>query len=153
MPKLYFKTVIVVLFVLLAAVPQLFCKEVSVSTLVDRYRSETDIQKSDILKDYSSDKIDISGVVSDVSSEDTFDVVNDVKRDYYKVVTEIENTDKGNPYRAILIYKNEDNVKNINKGDKITFSGSIIKVVDEKLYLSVWLTADDLTEKEKSLFK
>lgn len=34
-----------------------------------------------------------------------------------------------------------------------SYSGRIIKVVDEGLYLSVWLTDENLTKEEDRLFK
>ena len=130
-----------------------FCQDAKIIDLVDKYCDDTDIQKAAIAKEYTDKKIVASGIVADVSDENTFDVVNDVERHYYKVVTDTENTPWRNSYRAILIYKDINTAKNINKGQPITLRGNIIKVVDDRLYLSVWLSADELTEHEKELFK
>ena len=130
-----------------------FCQDATIIQLVDKYTNDTDVQKAAVEKEYLGKKITVSGIVTDVSDENTFDIVNDVERHYYKVVTDAGNTPQKNPYRAVLIYKNLDAVKKINKGQPVTFRGNVIKVVDEKLYISVWLSADDLTEHEKELFK
>jgi len=130
-----------------------FCEDAGVSRLVDEYNKDTDIQKSVIDKEYAGKKIMVEGTVDDVGQEKTFDVVNDAERVYYKVTTNIKNSAGGNAYRAILIYKDINKVRNINKNQRIAFSGDLIKVVDELLYLSIWLSADPLTEHEKELFR
>lgn len=140
-------------FLLFAAVNLSLAQDIGITELVDKYSKDTDIQRAAITGEYLGKNITVSGTVADVRNEDTFDIVNDVKRYYYKVITEPENTPAGNSYRAILIYKDKAKVENINKGQKITFGGNIIKVLDERLYLSVWLSADDLTPAEKELFK
>ncbi len=142
-----------VLLFLFATASSSFCEDVGIAQLVDKYKNDTDIQRAEVVKEYLGKKIALSGTVSDASDENTFDVVNDVERDYYKVVTTVENTAAGNPYRAVLIYKDIDKVKNLNKGQTINFSGNIIKIQDDRLYLSVWLSADELTEHERELFK
>ena len=147
------KVLTVVLFLTFAIIRPSFCQDVGITQLVDKYKNDTDIQRSAVEKEYLGRTITVSGMVSDVRKENTFDVVNDVKRHYYKVITNVENTPAGNPYRAVLIYKDISKVKNIDKGQKISFSGNIIRVVNERLYLSVWLSADQLTAQEKELFK
>jgi hypothetical protein len=130
-----------------------FCQEASIAQLVDKYTKDTDLQKMGVVKEYLGRKIAVSGAVNNVGEENTFDVVNDVERHYYKVILDVANTPAGNPYRAVLIYKNMDKVKNIVKGQSVVFSGEIIRVSDDKLYLSVWLSADKLTDQERELFK
>lgn len=140
------------LFLFFSACPS-FCQDISIENLVDKYNSDTDIQKKAVVSEYLGKNITVSGVVSDASDENTFDVVNDITRHYYKITTDVANTPAGNPYRAILIYKDINKVKDIDKGQKVSFAGNIIRVVDERLYLSVWLSADVLTAEEKELFK
>jgi hypothetical protein len=130
-----------------------FCQDADISLLVDQYDSGTDLQKAAIEREFIGRNISVTGIVSDVKDEDTFDVVNDVKRFYYGVITEVANTAAGNPYRAVLIYKDKNRVEDINKGQEISFTGNMIKVADDRLYLSVWLSADELTEHERELFK
>ncbi|MDD5427639.1 MAG: hypothetical protein PHI58_00160 [Candidatus Omnitrophica bacterium] len=153
MTKPGMRIVAILLFISFAVIPSLFCEDVGIDRLVDRYKNDTDVQKAEVVKEYLGKKISVSGMVNNVSSENTFDVVNDIERNYYKVVTDVENTAAGNPYRAVLIYKNKDDAAKINKGQKITFSGNIIKITDDRLYISVWLSADELTEHEIGLFK
>lgn len=157
------KIVMGVLFFSFVMVSSSFCKEaskdsgrveeISIVQLVDNYKRGTDLQKAGIVDKYLGKKIVLTGKVSDVSDENTFDVVNDDESRYYKVVTDVKNTAAGNPYKAVLIYKNIKKAEKVNKGQEITFSGNIIKVKDERLYLSVWLSADELTEHERELFK
>ncbi|MFA6321105.1 MAG: hypothetical protein WCY36_04530 [Candidatus Omnitrophota bacterium] len=153
MTKYIVRIMAVLLFFSFVMVSASFCEDADIAKLVDKYKSDTDIQRAEVIKEYMGRKIAVSGTVSDVRSENTFDIVNDVERDYYKVITDVENTPAGNPYRAVLIYKNMETAGKINKGQKIDFSGNIIKVTDDRLYLSVWLSADELTEHEKELFK
>lgn len=142
-----------ILFSLFAAAPYASCQDIKASRIVDEYVKETDLQKGALVKGYIGKTISVSGTVADVGEEDTFDVVNDIKRKYYKVVTEVEKTPCHNPYRAILIYKDKSRTENINKGQKIALNGNIIRIMDEKLYLSVWISKDELTAEERSLFK
>ena len=153
MTKPGMKIVAILLFISFAVIPSLFCEDAGITQLVDKYKNDTDVQRAEVVKEYLGKKITVSGTVNNVSSENTFDVVNDIERNYYKVVTDVENTAVGNPYRAVLIYKDQATVEKINKGQKITFSGNVIKVSDDRLYISVWLSADELTEHEIELFK
>ncbi|MDD3905857.1 MAG: hypothetical protein PHS46_04910 [Candidatus Omnitrophica bacterium] len=147
------KVLIIGFFVLIASASLSFCQETAIDSLVDKYNKDTDIQRAAVVREYLGKKIAVAGVVDNVSDENTFDVVNDIGERYYKVVTQVANTPQGNPYRAVLIYKNIDSVKSLNKGQDISFKGNIIKVVDERLYISVWLSAEELTAHEKELFK
>lgn len=130
-----------------------FCQEADITQLIDTYCKDTDLQKSAIRQEYADRKIAVTGTVSDVKDENTFDVVNDVERHYYKVITDVENTAAGNSYRAVLIYKDAGKVKDIAKGQVVSFRGNMIRIVDEGLYISVWLTADEMTAQEMELFK
>ncbi|MDD5136446.1 MAG: hypothetical protein PHX20_05160 [Candidatus Omnitrophica bacterium] len=130
-----------------------FCRDIVIGQLVDEYSGDTDIQKEAMVNKYLGSKIAVDGMVKDVKDEKTFDVVNDVERNYYKVITDVASTAAGNPYRTILIYKDKARVSGLNVGQKISLSGDIIRVVDEGLYLSVWISADPLTDHERELFK
>ena len=130
-----------------------FCQEAGMEGLVDRYVKYTDLQRTQADKEYPGKKMDVEGIVSDVGEGKTFDVANDIERVYYTVTTDVVKTPAGNAYRAILVYKDIKRVEGIDRGQKISFSGNIIRVVDEKLYISVWLSADELTPEERALFK
>ena len=130
-----------------------FCQDIGISRLVDEYNADTDIQKEAIVKKYLGSKITVDGIVKDAKDEKTFDVVNDIERNYYKVITNVNNTTAGNSYRAVLIYKDKSRVKDLKKGQNISLSGNIIRIVDERFYLSVWISAEPLTNQERELFK
>ena len=130
-----------------------FCQETSIKALVDKYIQDTDLQRARVEKEYEGKSINLNATVYDVGEGKTFDVANDIERVYYTVTTDVIKTPAGNPYRAILVYKDMDKVKDLTRGQTISFSGNIIRVVNEGLYISVWLSADKLTPEERVLFK
>jgi len=54
---------------------------------------------------------------------------------------------------VILLFKDKESVKDIDKGQSIQKDGKIIKIDDERLQIAVWLLCGDLSEKDKTLFK
>lgn len=130
-----------------------YCESIKAEKLVDQFYKETDLEKAHFAQTYKDDKIIVSAEVRDVKEEDTFDVVNDIKRRYYKVVTKTQKTAGDNDYAVILIYKNADKVRDIAKGQWVTKEGKLLRVVDEGLLLSVWLYEENLTKEERELFK
>ena len=51
------------------------------------------------------------------------------------------------------MYKDKEKLKDISKGETISKDGTIINIVDERLQISVWLYEDELTAKDRELFK
>jgi len=126
---------------------------VKVETIVEDYYKATDLQREGIFARYKTDTIIASGIVEDVKEDATFDVVNDVRRRYYKVITETLKDPQENHYRIVLVYKDLANVKNMAKGQKIAMEGRLLRLVDEGLFLSVWLSEEKLSAEEMALFK
>lgn len=130
-----------------------YCEPMEAEELTDRYYNATDVQRKIFGQKYRAQPVVVSAKVKDVKEEDTFDVVNDVKRRYYKVTTEPQNTPAGNSFSAVIIYKDIDSVTNIDRGRWMTKEGKLLKVVDDRLFLSVWLYEGELSQKERELFK
>lgn len=130
-----------------------YCESTKVEYLVDRFYKATDVQKKVFGKKYTDERLLFSGTVKNVKEEDTFDIANDVKRRYYKITTEPQQTPEGNSFAGVLIYKDIDKITNISRGQQITREGELLRVVDEGLYLSVWIYEETLTQEEKELFK
>lgn len=126
---------------------------VNAATIVEEYYNATDLQRAGMLERHKNDALAASGIVEDVKEDETFDVTNDIRRRYYKVITEVQKGPQEKQYRVILIYKNIADVKNIVKGQKIAVEGRLLRLVDEGLYLSIWLSEENLSPEEAALFK
>ncbi|MDP2924003.1 MAG: hypothetical protein Q8O30_09855 [Candidatus Omnitrophota bacterium] len=126
---------------------------IGIGELVDNFQKATDLQKDQILNDNLGKEISGQGAVSNVGEYDFFDTVNDFKGTYYQVSTGQQKTKNGVPYQVILLFKDKESVKDIDKGQNIQKDGKIIRVTDERLQISVWLLCGELTEKDKALFK
>jgi hypothetical protein len=130
-----------------------YTAQMNIAELVDNFQKATDLQKNQILNDNLGKEISASGKVANVSEYDFFETVNDIKGTYYQVSTEQQKTRNGVPYQVILLFKDKESVKDIDKGQSIQKDGKIIKIDDERLQIAVWLLCGDLSEKDKTLFK
>jgi hypothetical protein len=130
-----------------------YTAQMNIAELVDNFQKATDLQKNQILNDNLGKEISASGKVANVSEYDFFETVNDIKGTYYQVSTEQQKTSNGVPYQVILLFKDKESVKDIDKGQSIQKDGKIIKIDDERLQIAVWLLCGDLSEKDKTLFK
>ena len=57
------------------------------------------------------------------------------------------------PYQIVFLFKEKDRVRDINKGEEIKKEGNIMKIIDERLQIAIWIYYGELTSKELDLFK
>jgi len=148
MIKIY--KIVSIIIIALAACSFAYCETVTMEELVDQYSHATDIQKAELEKHFMGSKIAGSGTVENVGEYDFFDVTNDTGGKYYKVLALQQETLNKVPYQIIFLYKDKDNVKDISRGQKIEKEANIVKILDERLQISVWLYDGELTQKEKN---
>ncbi|MEI8348561.1 MAG: hypothetical protein WCI77_00265 [Candidatus Omnitrophota bacterium] len=128
-------------------------KTTDIGELVDNFQKATDLQKDQILQDNLGKELSATGTVNNAGEYDFFDITNDIKGTYYQLNTEQQKTKNGVPYQVIFLFKDKESVKDLDKGQNITKDGKIIRIIDERLQIAVWLFCGDLTEKEKTLLK
>ena len=130
-----------------------YSANVNIGELVDQYKHATDLQRQELEKNFIGKKISASGIVENVGQYDFFDISNDTGGIYYKVLLQQQVTQNNVPYQVILLYKDKDGVKDINRGQAMEKEGNIVKIVDEKLQVAVWVYNGELTDRERELFK
>lgn len=137
----------------LCAVGLCYCGGMDIGSLVDDFSKATDLQRAKILEDNIGKDISAAGVVTNAGEYDFFDIVNDIKGMYYQVATEVQKSNKNIPYQVVFLFKDRDKVRNIDKGQRVQKDGKIIRILDERLQITVWLLCGDLTDSDKALFK
>jgi hypothetical protein len=130
-----------------------YAKPMDMEELVDNFQGATDLQRGQILQDNLGKEISAGGTVGNVGEYDFFDVTNDIKGIYYQITTEQQKTKNNIPYQVIFLFKDRDKMQDINKGEAVSKDGKIIRVIDERLQIAVWLFCGELAEKDKALFK
>ncbi|MDI6606759.1 MAG: hypothetical protein QME65_06435, partial [Candidatus Omnitrophota bacterium] len=70
-----------------------------------------------------------------------------------QIITNLQKTPKGNPYKVIFLYKNKNKVENMDKGQVIERTASILRIIDDRLWISVWLYEGEFTPEEKAQFR
>ncbi|MFA5725335.1 MAG: hypothetical protein WC937_03680 [Candidatus Omnitrophota bacterium] len=121
--------------------------------LVNNFYKATDLQKVQVLKDSLGKEITCGGTVSNAGEYDFFDTTNDLGNTYYQVSIIPQKTKNNVPYQLVFLFKDKDKVKDIDKGQNIQQSGKIIRLLDERLQISVWIFCGELTQEDKALFK
>ncbi|MFH0763330.1 MAG: hypothetical protein V1925_05545 [Candidatus Omnitrophota bacterium] len=130
-----------------------YCQQLQMDELVDQFKDATDLQRQELRVHYRGREILGFGTVDNVREYNTFDEVNDIERRYYEIITGIQKTNKGNPYKVIFLYKDLNKVKGMDKGQDIERPANILRVIDDRLWISVWLYEGELTDAEKSQFR
>lgn len=130
-----------------------YCADVNVGELVDQYKHATDLQRQELEKNFIGKSLSVSGMVENVGQYDFFDISNDTGGIYYKVLLQQQETANKVPYQIVLLYKDKDNVRDINRGQEMEKEGKIFKIVDERLQIAVWVYNGELTDRERELFK
>ena len=125
---------------------------IAVSDLVDEFVAATDVQRDSMIIKYTDEKASATGVVENVKDFNTFNEKIDKGALYYQVVLAGQKTALGNAYQVSFFYKTADEVKNIAKTQQMTEKGAILKIVDERLWISVWLYVGTLGPEEKTMF-
>lgn len=129
-----------------------YCLAEDAAELVDQFKKSTDLQQADLVKEYMFKDISGKGVVANVEEHDTFYLGTDRRARYYKVVTEVQNTPQNNPHVVSFFYKTQDEVKDIVKRQPIEKTGAVLKILDEKLWVTVWLYVGEVGPEEKLMF-
>lgn len=126
--------------------------DMDAGALVDRFRQATDLQQQGLIGDAKDQKISAKGVVKNVEEYRTFNLNTDTGAPYYRVITEIQNSPSGNPYIVSFFYKTKDDVEDINKGQAVEKTGGLLKIFDERLWVSVWVYTGKIGPEEELLF-
>lgn len=129
------------------------CEDINIGDLVDQYKHATDLQKQELEKNFTGKRISGSGTIDNVGEYDFFDITTDTGGKYYKVLAQQQETANKVPYQIVFLFKDKDRVKDYNKGQRIEKEGSIMKIIDERLQIAVWIYDGELTQKERDLFK
>lgn len=141
------------IMIMLVAATFVNCESADIGTLVDQYKHATDVQRLELDKQFLGKRITAGGMVENVGEYNFFDVNTDTGEMYYKVLTRQQETANKVPYQVTLLYKDKSRVNDINKGEMIQKEGTIINIIDERLQIAVWIYEDELTAKDKQLFK
>lgn len=124
-----------------------------IAGLIDNFHKATDLQREQILKDNLGKEVAASGKVSNVGEYDFYDMASDIKGTYYQAVTVPQRTEANVVYQLIFLFKDKDKAKDINKGQEIRKDCKIIRILDERLQITVWLFYGEMDEGDNALMK
>ncbi len=147
------KKTILTAAVMLSMVSYSYCANIDIGQLVDQYQHATDVQKQELEKDFIGTRITGRGVIDNVGEYNFFDINTDTGEKYYRVITRQQETAGKTPYQVIFIYKDKDKIKTMSKDESIEKEGTLINIVDERLQIAVWIYEDELTSRDRELFK
>jgi hypothetical protein len=122
------------------------------AALVDQFKKATDLQQQSLITDAKDKNISSKGVVKNAEEYRTFNLNTDTGAQYYRVITETQTTPSGNPYIVSFFYKDKDEVEDVNKGQAIEKTGALLKIFDERLWVSVWIYAGKIGPEEELMF-
>lgn len=151
MKKIYQSLVLTFIFVTVFSTFS-FAKTITTEELVDNFQKSTDIQKNQILNDYWGKDIAATGEIANAGAYDLFDTTNDIKGQYYRVETKQQKTKNNVPFQVMFLFKDKDKVKDMDKGQIIQMDGKIVRIIDERLQISLWIFCGELKDKDKALF-
>lgn len=147
------KKTILTAAVMLSMVSYSYCANIDIGQLVDQYQHATDVQKQELEKDFIGTRITGRGVIDNVGEYNFFDINTDTGEKYYRVITRQQETAGKTPYQVIFIYKDKDKIKTLSRDESIEKEGTLINIVDERLQIAVWIYEDELTSRDRELFK
>jgi len=150
--KAMFKELVLGSFFLAVSVLPCLAQVSDVATLIDQYKQATDLKRAEIVKDNFGKDFPASGTVANVEEYNFFNEKKDLSKQYFRVTAETQNTSGNNAYQLNFLFKDLNAVKDIAKGQKIQESAKIIKIIDERLQVSLWLYVGELSPEEKELF-
>lgn len=130
-----------------------YAETMDIGQLVDSFYKATDLQREKILKDNLGKEVACGGKVNNVGEYDFFDTVNGLKGSYFQAVIEPKKTKNDAVYQLIFLFKDREKAANIDKGQDIQKDGKIIKIIDERLQISVWIFCGEQAEEDKLLLK
>ena len=147
------KKTILTAAVMLSMVSYSYCANIDIGQLVDQYQHATDVQKQELEKNFIGTRITGRGIIDNVGEYNFFDINTDTGEKYYRVITRQQETAGKTPYQVIFIYKDKDKIKTLSKDESIEKEGTLINIVDERLQIAVWIYEDELTSRDRELFK
>ena len=147
------RRIILIAVIILSMASYSYCANIDIGELVDQYQHATDVQKQDLEKNFIGKRITGRGIVDNVSEYNFFDINTDSGEVYYRVVTRQQDTAGKTPYQVIFMYKDKGKITDISRGENMDKEGTLINIVDERLQISVWIYEDELTSKDRELFK
>lgn len=147
------KKILLITAIMVSIASYSHCANMDLVEIVDQFQHATDLQKTELEKNLLGTRIAAHGVVENVGEYNFFDINTDTGENYYKVTTRQQETAAKTPYQVIFMYKNKDRIKNVSRGETMDQEGTLINIVDERLQIAVWVYEDELTQKDKELFK
>lgn len=145
---------VISLFVIILLAATLgYCADLNIEEIVDQYKHATDLQRQELEKHFVGKKLSANGTVENVGQYDFFDISNDTGGVYYKVLLRQQMTQNNVPYQVVFLYKDAKGVMDINRGQAFEKEGNIVKIVDERLQIAVWIYDGELTDRDRELFK
>jgi len=147
------KKMILTAALVLATASYSYCANIDIGQLVDQYQHATDVQKQELEKNFIGTRITGRGVIDNVGEYNFFDINTDTGEKYYRVITRQQETAGKVPYQVIFIYKDKDKIKAFSRDESIEKEGTLINIVDERLQIAVWIYEDELTSRDRELFK
>ncbi len=130
-----------------------FTQSIGLTELVDKFKQATDLQRGDMVNAYFGKDFEAEGVVYNVEDYNFFNEKKDFLKKYYKITTDTQTTPSQTPYQVNFLFIDPDEAKDIIKGQTLKKSGPLIRLADERLFISVWLFDGALTPEEKELFQ
>ena len=130
-----------------------YCARIDIGQLVDQYQHATDVQKQELEKNFIGTRMTGRGVIDNVGEYNFFDINTDTGEAYYRVITRQQETAGKTPYQVIFIYKDKNKVRDFSRDESIEKEGTLINIVDERLQIAVWIYEDELTARDRELFK
>jgi len=115
-------------------------------------KQATDLQREQIKKDNFGKELTANGIVTNVEEYNFFNEKKDLAGKYFRVTTAEQKSTGNTAYQVNFLYKDLPAVKDINKGEKKEQPGKIIKIIDDRLQISLWLYIGELSAGEKELF-
>jgi hypothetical protein len=125
----------------------------NIEGLVEDFQKATGLQREQILNDNLGKEISTSAIATNVEEYNFFDTASGIKNTYYQVSTEKQKTKNNTTYQLIFLFKDKEKVKDIDKSQLIHKDGKIIRIIDERLQITIWVLCGDLAEGDKALFK
>lgn len=126
---------------------------IDIGELVDQYQHATDVQKQELEKKFLGKRIAGRGIVENAGEYNFFDTNTDTGEKYYRAITRQQETAGKTPYQVIFMYKDKSRVTDVSRGETMEKEGTLINIADERLQIAVWIYEDELTPKDRELFK
>ncbi len=150
--KAIFKSLFLALFLLNIFSLPCYPQAGEITNIVDQFKQATDLQREQIKKDNFGKELTGSGIVANAEEYNFFNEKKGLTGKYFRITTVEQKSINNTPYQVNFLFKDLNAVKDINKGQKIEQTGKIIKIIDERLQISLWLYIGELAAEEKELF-